>query len=66
MAAHAALKKKRKEKKGELIMSVVCGGNGAVTFPDGGDIPTLILRGSEMEGNLLTHRNPNFWDKEVI
>lgn len=47
-------------------MSVVCGGNGAVTFPDGGDIPTLILRGSEMEGNLLTHRNPNFWDKEVI
>lgn len=38
MAAHAAA---RRKKMGKLIMSVVCGGNRAMTFPDRGDISPI-------------------------
>lgn len=34
-------KKKSERERGKLIMSVLCGGNRAVTFPDRGDISPI-------------------------
>lgn len=44
MAAHAAMRRKKRKRKREgeeLIMSVVCGGNRAMTLPDRGDISAI-------------------------
>lgn len=43
-----------KKKREKLIMSVVCGGNRAMTFPDRSDISAMCLRGFKTVENLLS------------